>query len=386
MKFWTETEINLIWNNISRSTKDIYVEYCNQFGSDRSYDSIQKKVKEIREAHSPGPEDPSYTSEDEILERAFADLFGGTPTNRSPYLPESVKEQRKEDKEKANIWLKGLLEYGTSLGSLSTRVRPKISEGTTLCVVLSDWHIGKFNAGFDIKTARERAAELAVSIYNKENVEDITEVALFITGDMIEGEDVYPSQASHIECPVIDQLQECVEALWDMILNFRRLFQCRVSIYSVPGNHGRVSKTVNEKTNWDNFTYYALYLITSQHGDPEIVFTPNYNEFLTLEVQGKKGMLNHQGVKHTGTPAMREKIAGWVYSKGLDFFCQGHWHSWNVGTWQGRVVVQNGCLCGPDDLSERMGKEDPARQAYFRARKDTPLFGFGFVEWTLLDE
>ena len=92
-------------------------------------------------------------------------------------------------------------------------------------------------------------------------------------------------------------------------------------------------------------------------------------------------MLYHHGVKHMGTPAMQLKVAGWFMNKQFDFMLHGHWHEWHVGNWIGKIVVGNGCMCGADELSERIAKEDKARQGFFYVTPGQPLGGFSFVEW-----
>lgn len=377
MKFWTEQETNLLTNNLDQNTREIYLAYCDVYGSTRSYDSIQKKVKQLRgDQLTVTPE--TIVEDDSGLEEAFASLLGGTPA-QGLMIPEVSAQQKKEKREKARDWLKDLVEYGQSL-NIQIPHRPRVTEGTSLCLLISDTHVGKHTDEFNLNTATSRFKEIPTRLHSRVT-EEINEIVVCLIGDLVEGEDVYPTQANHIECSAIEQVQRCVEGLWDMILNLRTLFQCRVTIHSVPGNHGRVSKTANEKTNWDNVVYYVLETIVATHNDPNITFKANYNEFYTFHIQDKVGMLYHYGVKHTGTPAMREKVAGWGTVKNFDFMCHGHWHEWHVGAWLGKPVIANGCMCGPDDLAQRIAREDSARQAYFKVRANEPLYDFGWLEW-----
>ena len=174
----------------------------------------------------------------------------------------------------------------------------------------------------------------------------IDEVLIILAGDLVEGEDIYPTQNNHIECSAIEQTQACVQALWKMVLNFTELFpDASIRIETVPGNHGRVSKTANEKTNWDNVVYMILDMIAKKHNDDRIIMNCNFDAFRTFRVKDKIGMANHHGVKHTGTSNMREKVAGWITGKQFDFMVHGHWHEWHVGNWLGRFVMANGCIC-----------------------------------------
>ena len=124
-----------------------------------------------------------------------------------------------------------------------------------------------------------------------------------------------------------------------------------------------------------------LSMIAKKHNDDKIIMNCNFETFKTFKVKDKTGMANHHGVKHTGTSNMREKVAGWIAGKQFDFMVHGHWHEWHVGNWLGRFIMGNGCMCGPDDLAEQMGKEDTARQGYFFVTPNEPIWGFGFIEW-----
>jgi len=115
--------------------------------------------------------------------------------------------------------------------------------------------------------------------------------------------------------------------------------------------------------------------------DKDIIVNCNFEPFRTFRVKDKIGMAYHHGVKHTGTPSMREKVAGWIASTDFDFMVHGHWHEWHVGNWLGKFVIANGCMCGPDDLAQRMGREDDARQAFFLITPGDPVYGFSFIDW-----
>ena len=248
---------------------------------------------------------------------------------------------------------------------------------------MSDLHFGKHTKWFNIEEASKRATSIPQYLHSKINkMTTIDEVLIILAGDLVEGEDIYPTQNNHIECSAIEQTQACVQALWKMVLNFTELFpDASIRIETVPGNHGRVSKTANEKTNWDNVVYMILDMIAKKHNDDRIIMNCNFDAFRTFRVKDKIGMANHHGVKHTGTSNMREKVAGWITGKQFDFMVHGHWHEWHVGNWLGRFVMANGCMCGPDDLAEQMGKEDTARQGYFFITPKQPIWGFSFVEW-----
>jgi len=293
-------------------------------------------------------------------------------------VPENLK---KELKAKKKYWLAELVECAAKKKTANVVIPPVSIEGTSLVLQLSDLHIGQQNKFFNLEIAKQRIAELPMRLYEATRPILINEVIIMFIGDIVEGEDIYPTQAHHILCPVIEQVEIGTAILWDLILATQDLFKVPVRVICVSGNHGRASPTVSEKTNWDNVLYHCLKILISERKDKNIGIECDYSEFKTFRVKDKIGLMNHQGVKHAGTPAMREKIAGWVFNKKCDFIASGHWHEWKVGSWQSATFIANGSLCGPNDLSERMAQETPARQGYFLVTTGRPLWGFGFIEW-----
>lgn len=373
MKHWTDQEIDILSQCLELSTKEAYLEFCNYFGSSqRTYDSLQKKIKKLRDAYSNEPDVDEFEGNIETL------LNPG-----SLVMQTDLAQKRKDNKEKARLWLEGLIELAqTDYTTLTHRLPPQ-TNGTSLCLVLSDLHFGKHTKWFDMAEATKRLLSIPDQLKTKtDKLQDLDEVVVILAGDLVEGEDIYPTQNNHIECSAIEQTQVCAESTWEMILKLRNYFpDALIRVETVPGNHGRVSKTANEKTNWDNVVYMILSMIAKKHNDDKIIMNCNFDTFRTFMVKDKVGMANHHGVKHTGTSNMREKVAGWITGKQFDFMVHGHWHEWHVGNWLGRFVMCNGCMCGPDDLAEQMGKEDTARQGYFFVTPEEPIWGFSFVEW-----
>ena len=372
MQIWSEAELEFLRQNITRATtKEIFDAFQNEFSSERSYDSIQKKVKQLRAAFSPGSDEPiEDTTEDETVLIPYGDQI--------VVIPSSTKANLRTERK---VWLKEFVDYIRQHKSEGTVIPPVDNGGSSLVVALSDLHIGQQNRGFDIEVAKKRLGELVERLYKTTGTVKVDEVVLLLVGDIVEGENIYPSQAHHIVCSTMDQVEIGAKIIWDVIHQARETFKVPVRVVCVQGNHGNSEKGSNEKTNWDNVLYHSLKILVNASGDSKIGFECDYSEFKLFTVKDKKGLIYHKGVKHNGTPAMREKIAGWVYSKKMNFMVSGHWHEWKVGGWSDVVWMANGSLCGPNDLAERMAQEGPARQGYFFVTTGRPPWGFGFIEW-----
>lgn len=258
-----------------------------------------------------------------------------------------------------------------------------IKRGSSFVVLLSDTHIGKLTKHFNAEVFTERILSIPNKILQDLTLDlsDLTEIVLILGGDMLEGENIYPTQASHLEMTAIDQVKGAVDALWSLAILMEKTFSVPVRFVTCPGNHGRVSKQNAEKSNWDNVIYQTLEYIISASGTKNISIECNMDSFYTFKVQDKTGMVFHHGTKHLGTASMQVKTAGWIYTKDFDFMVHGHWHEWAVNSQFGKLVMKNGSLCGEDDLSERMGVYNPPRQGWMVITAGQPIGQMGFFEW-----
>jgi len=378
-RMWEPDEIDFLVRHLTYGVSDIYGMYCEEFGAVRSYDSIQKRVKRLREAHlgicGTSIDSPSlaieiegdFDEEDEEEIGSYEDL---------PLTPVSPKLM----KEHAMLWLHAIAT--TVEGQDMTPADGVKSSNPSLIIVISDVHIGKKTDIFDSTTAMERVLSMPEEIVRAGNVPDsVDEVVILSVGDLTEGEDIYPGQNGVIEMPVIKQSKLATEVYWQLAHDCHSTFDVPVRMEFVPGNHGRMSKTANPMSNWDNNVCQCLQLMSNVAPHEWITFNPNFDKFNVIDVKGKKIGMHHKGVKHMGTPAMQVKFAGWTISKDLDLLVHGHWHSWSTDMFLGRPVITNGSVCGPDDLAEDMAKEEPPKQAYFLVYPDEDPNCFSFVGW-----
>lgn len=384
---WTQDEINLIISNLHLNTSAIYNLFTEEY-PDRTYDSVQKKVKSLRSVHEPDeateedfiPNQQEMSTED-MLNLVDAILPPQLVTDTTPPVTQAPSITPSEVRANTRAFIEELrsmsegLDFSLQRGGVS-------SDKPTLVVALTDLHFGKKTDKFNIEVATHRLETMPARIVETGIIPgDVDEVLLLVGGDTLEGEDIYANQNGVLECPVIHQAKAVTSALWNTVLNFKSTFKCKVRVETSPGNHGRMSKTANTDSNWDNVVSMMLGLIAEGVNDPDIIVNVNFDFFKIFDVKGKRGMLYHYGTKHLGTPATQVKFAGWVINDHIDFIVHGHWHRWGVETYLGRPMISNGSLPGPDDLAKSMAVEEPGRQAFFLVKEGQPLYGFSFIEW-----
>jgi hypothetical protein len=380
MSFWTHEQIVFLQQHLNLSSSERYHLYTLRFGNVRSIDAVDRQVRRIRSTNEVQTILESTIQEDELLPVEIDDPLPDGEALRE-LLGRVIKRYTPNPADRAdfNTFVDNLIEQSSQV----TIARAKApTTGSSLCILLSDTHIGKQTENFNKEVFIERLTSIPEKIQREITLpSDLQEFVLMLSGDMLEGENIYETQAHHIEMPVIDQVQVAVDTIWQLALKLKDTFRKPVRIVTCPGNHGRVSKLASEKTNWDNIIYQTLGYLVTVSLQRDISIDLNFNAFVTFPVQDKTGMLFHHGTKHLGTPAMQSKVAGWLYTKNFDFMCHGHWHHWEVGTQFGKLVMKNGSLPGDDDLSERMGVYDPPRQGWLLVRKEQPINQVGFFEW-----
>jgi len=149
----------------------------------------------------------------------------------------------------------------------------KREETAVFCV--GDIHMGHyFPSGpyaYNVNIATERM-QMAVDKFiattrDRRTSATITDVHLYVIGDMVEGENMRPGHGHSIEAPVFEQaVFHAPRALASTIMKLLGDFQ-RVKVVAVPGNHGRngpAKGDAHAHTNWDSVCYETTrHIVTS---------------------------------------------------------------------------------------------------------------------------
>jgi hypothetical protein len=359
---WKAEEIDFLIERILRSPREVHLDFIQKFGSVRSLESVRKKMRVLRDAILD-EEDP-----EEVLSEAVSPL---ELLQLDPVLM----------KQNALLWLKSVADLNKQYGVVHHK--PGInSSNNSLVIMISDVHWGKKTDTFCAEVATQRVMGIPESILSTLGKEpDIDEIVILLLGDEVEGEDIYEGQNSVVELPVILQSKIATQTFWQLLQKLVQFFGVPVRVETVPGNHGRMSKSASTLSNWDNSIYQTLGMISNIFDDKNIIVNPCLEKFNIIEVKGHRYFLNHNGVKHLGTPATKIKFAGWVISKEIELLLHGHWHNVQIGSFVGRKVIGNGSVCGPDDLSEQMASEEPPTQVFFLVKPGKRVDNIHLINW-----
>ena len=227
-------------------------------------------------------------------------------------------------------------------------------------LALSDAHGGKeINRSdnvFNLKALEDRFNKLNKNILNLltrhiQYSADIGHVNIFLLGDHVDGSGIYQGQ----EYQQVSSLPEQITVLYNLL---RKLFISfidkgySVRVYGVKGNHGGIDD--NPMNNFDILLYMLLenWKNTQKIDNFSIEYSTE-NSF-DVEIDGWKYHLSHKAYKQGKTSAGARKYLGWSKNHDSDAVVSGHFHTPRYEEVNTIDVFQNGCLCGPDDFSDKL--------------------------------
>lgn len=241
------------------------------------------------------------------------------------------------------------------------------------CLVISDVHVGKKTKSYNTNVFKQRLDKLTKSVIRitelLRNGYKIDTLNIIFSGDIVDGEGIYPTQALHIDQSVLKQVfQTGLPEFSKQIILLSRFFK-KINVHCVRGNHGRSGKFADETSNWDLAFYMACKTATENYKNIEWNISYDWNhrfkiydwKFLLVHGNQIKMQLNipHYGVTSKG---MR-----WQGSTGkFDYLIMGHFHSAQMCEWGNFEYFMNGTFSSNDEFSEEViGLMGSVKQLFF---------------------
>lgn len=251
--------------------------------------------------------------------------------------------------------------YSESVNIAPIKVKPKKSSKKyeeVAVLHLSDIHFGKKTDTYNFSVASERMEYLFQSVIRvteiRRHAAKIDKCRLYLGGDFVEGDGIFPGQAHEVDQDLVDQaIKNGPEVIADGIMTLLENFQS-IHICGVPGNHGRVSKTHAKRLNWDSLFYETLRLIFNKVKESKRITwdlpldRKAKNWFAVDNVLGWGCMIVHgdQVRGQLGFPwyGFGKKVAGWidVVQEPWDYLFAGHFHTCANFTINKRIILANG--------------------------------------------
>ena len=231
-------------------------------------------------------------------------------------------------------------------------------------IALSDLQLGKRTPTYNTVVCERRVQEYARKVRELTDIQrsnrPIDEARVYMLGDMVEGEVIFPGQAFRIDASLyrqvtVDGPRIVTEFLRDLLSHFKK-----VHVVSVIGNHGRLGKRgdYHPESNSDLMLYRVCKTLFETMKEPrltwEIPFTAGERSWYAVDVIGRhRYMLFHgdqmrgggfAGIPMYGFSRALQAWASGVIPKGFRYALCGHWHSmWSMPI-NNRILWVNGCF------------------------------------------
>lgn len=163
--------------------------------------------------------------------------------------------------------------------------KPSISQGKkheeTAIIVFSDLQLGQVTASYNTQVAEERVQRYADKIEKLVAIQradhPVRNAKLYMLGDLVEGELIFPHQPHQIDQSLFSQsVREGPRIVSDFIRRMLAIFDGRIDVVSVPGNHGDVGgasrKAYNPETNFDRILSSVVEQLFAAAGEKRVTF------------------------------------------------------------------------------------------------------------------
>ena len=193
----------------------------------------------------------------------------------------------------------------------------------------------------------------------------MTKLHVVLAGDLTNGIIHVSSRLMQNE-NVIDQVLIASEMLTDLVANLSQVIK-GIEVYSVNGNHGRVSANIKEMINEENFESFIyeylklrIELIRQKENLCHNV-NMNENEFkdiALININDKTIALTHGHNDYRQLNKAKDKINQLLMEYGADELIIGHLHNVRMHD----NVTVNGAMCGSDEYAmNKRYNNDPAQ-------------------------
>ncbi len=262
-----------------------------------------------------------------------------------------------------------------------------------LGILLSDLHFGKFSeidneVVYSIEIAKRRFEGIIQNARHlwgayMKSTHEIEDIHIFLVGDIIDGEQIYRTQAWNAELPVVKQVTMAASILKTSLINWAAKEFTNVYIHSVQGNHGEIRESGGEsafhwQTNFDTILACMVEFATADmknvHWDIgydrlHIARIPKY------KVEGEhRFFMMHKTPVSPQTAAGRSKFGGWHQRFKVDCFLTGHYHNFRYENFNGIPILYNGAMFGSaDDYTMNLAYDGYPSQTLFSIADKRPV-------------
>jgi hypothetical protein len=221
------------------------------------------------------------------------------------------------------------------------RDKRKAKPEVAICL-LADWQAGKVTPEYDSAIAGRRIAnyaDKAIALIELQRAHHpVNEARIYLLGDLLEGEEIFPGQSHRIDASLYVQLFDTASMLANLVRRIAAVVPS-VRVLGAIGNHGAlggpVRRSYHPETNADAMLYNVARMQLRDEPRVEWDETLVAGErawYATDDVLGKRWFLFHgDQVKSAsfGIPwyGFNKRLLGWATSVvPFEYSASGHWH------------------------------------------------------------
>ncbi len=208
--------------------------------------------------------------------------------------------------------------------------------------VLADWQLGKVTPTYDSQVCADRIDLYGDEVIRVTNIQrkdhPVKHLRVWILGDIVEGEDIFPGQANEIDSSLYVQVGVNGPKILGDFLNKMLAHFETVHVVGVIGNHGTLTggrkNTYNNETNMDRLLYKIMewifqkedritFHVPDGYGSSSFYAVDEIGNYSTLLLHG------NQFASPTSIHSYFKKIMGWkdgAIPERFDDIAIGHWH------------------------------------------------------------
>ena len=262
----------------------------------------------------------------------------------------------------------------------------------TAVIVFSDLQLGQVTASYNSQIAEERVQLYAEKIIRLTELQrashPIRRAKLYLLGDLIEGELIFPGQPHQIDSSLYAQVAlDGPRILTNFIRTLLTTFSS-VDVVSVPGNHGDVGgasrKAYNPETNFDRMLSKIVEHLLA--GEKRVTFrVPDgygRSSFYAVDYVGETGFMlwhGHQARRQSNSSHLPfyKLVMGWrsgAIPEPFSVSLCGHHHTPTMLTMNSVTHFINGTFASDSEYAvERLAANSKAAQWLLFARGDRGL-------------
>lgn len=226
--------------------------------------------------------------------------------------------------------------------------------------VLSDWQLGKKTPTYGSEICEQRVQRYAEKVARLATIQradhPVREVRVWLLGDLVEGELIFPGQAHRIDASLYRQVAvDGPRILGDFLRRMLASFD-RVHVTAVIGNHGAIGGPVRREMHPESNSDTMLYRITEQIvRDPRLTWNiadPSGERgwYAIDEIGTFRSLLFHGDQIRGGFAGfplygLAKKVWGWQSGAIPEPFTHaalGHWHTPDSKVLNHTVIWVNG--------------------------------------------